>query len=243
MLPIQKCTVKNTFIDIVSAEPEESLEWSLLCRDVKTCMARFSQSTPQLLPEELMESSSEGQTDVSEDDGTVVEQATFLSLEKPVGSHVHVNIPLDVMCTTEPSPSNIQKIPQVVVTGTSFDTEKGCTIIDLRVCLQGTNVIVPNRDGARATASPGIVVQAVDVTSISANKSPKRSAEESKPSKNAVCRHWRSKGWCKYQTTCRFLHPEHKQGVAKKGGAKIKADSPQSGRISKQKKGLEQTLA
>lgn len=31
-----------------------------------------------------------------------------------------------------------------------------------------------------------------------------------------VCCHWKNKGWCKYQSSCRFQHPAHKQGI---GGA------------------------
>lgn len=29
-----------------------------------------------------------------------------------------------------------------------------------------------------------------------------------------VCRHWKSKGWCRLESNCKFLHPEHKRGVA-----------------------------
>jgi len=28
-----------------------------------------------------------------------------------------------------------------------------------------------------------------------------------------VCRHWKSKGWCRLESNCKFLHPEHKRGV------------------------------
>merc|ERR1712196_437015 len=28
-----------------------------------------------------------------------------------------------------------------------------------------------------------------------------------------VCRHWRSKGWCRLEENCKFLHPEHKRGI------------------------------
>lgn len=27
-----------------------------------------------------------------------------------------------------------------------------------------------------------------------------------------VCRHWKSKGWCRLGSECRFLHPEYKRG-------------------------------
>lgn len=37
-----------------------------------------------------------------------------------------------------------------------------------------------------------------------------------------VCRHWKSKGWCRMEDNCKFLHPDHKRGVgfaiAKPGG-------------------------
>jgi hypothetical protein len=29
-----------------------------------------------------------------------------------------------------------------------------------------------------------------------------------------VCRHWKTKGWCRLESNCKFLHPEHKRGVA-----------------------------
>merc|ERR1712228_604643 len=36
-----------------------------------------------------------------------------------------------------------------------------------------------------------------------------------------VCRHWKSKGWCRLEENCKFLHPECKKGVsAPKGGSK-----------------------
>lgn len=28
-----------------------------------------------------------------------------------------------------------------------------------------------------------------------------------------VCRHWKSKGWCKLGDDCKFLHPDHKRGA------------------------------
>merc|ERR1711865_341469 len=27
-----------------------------------------------------------------------------------------------------------------------------------------------------------------------------------------VCRHWKSKGWCRMESNCKFLHPEEKRG-------------------------------
>jgi hypothetical protein len=33
-----------------------------------------------------------------------------------------------------------------------------------------------------------------------------------------VCRHWRSKGWCRMEGACKFLHPEQKCGVSMTNG-------------------------
>jgi len=35
-----------------------------------------------------------------------------------------------------------------------------------------------------------------------------------------VCRHWKSKGWCRMEENCKFLHPEHKRGVGFGNGNK-----------------------
>lgn len=35
-----------------------------------------------------------------------------------------------------------------------------------------------------------------------------------------VCRHWKSKGWCRLEDNCKFLHPEHKRGVGFVTGTK-----------------------
>lgn len=43
---------------------------------------------------------------------------------------------------------------------------------------------------------------------------------------NMVCRHWKTKGFCRLGENCKFLHPEHKRGVALvKGGKRGVANS------------------
>merc|ERR1719375_1445046 len=44
--------------------------------------------------------------------------------------------------------------------------------------------------------------------------SPREDSEPIDPEKSVmVCRHWRSKGWCRMGDNCKFLHPENKRGV------------------------------
>lgn len=53
---------------------------------------------------------------------------------------------------------------------------------------------------APATAFGGTVTPIGPVSMESAEKSV------------MVCRHWKSKGWCKMEEKCKFLHPDHKRG-------------------------------
>lgn len=46
-----------------------------------------------------------------------------------------------------------------------------------------------------------------------------------------VCRHWKSKGWCRLDSACKFLHPESKRGV---GIGQKDPSSPSGGTSSSQ---------
>jgi len=48
-----------------------------------------------------------------------------------------------------------------------------------------------------------------------------------------VCRHWKSKGWCRLESNCKFLHPEHKRGISKTEGEGAVAASTSSVRRKK----------
>lgn len=44
---------------------------------------------------------------------------------------------------------------------------------------------------------------------------PEESEQPSDSEKSTmVCRHWKTKGWCRMESNCKFLHPEHKRGIA-----------------------------
>jgi hypothetical protein len=44
---------------------------------------------------------------------------------------------------------------------------------------------------------------------------PEESEQASDSEKSImVCRHWKTKGWCRMESNCKFLHPEHKRGIA-----------------------------
>jgi len=46
----------------------------------------------------------------------------------------------------------------------------------------------------------------------------RKAAGEPSQAQATVCRHWKSKGWCRMEANCKFLHPEHKRGVGAVNG-------------------------
>lgn len=83
---------------------------------------------------------------------------------------------------------------------------------------------------------------AVEVTELSppmdtpTASSPEDSDQGSDPEKAVmVCRHWRSKGWCRMEDKCKFLHPENKRGVAAPSDVPL-ADGEVAAAISKRKR-------
>lgn len=61
-------------------------------------------------------------------------------------------------------------------------------------------------------------VEVADVAQEVAQAALDDSDQASDPEKAVmVCRHWRSKGWCRLEGNCKFLHPESKRGIAAPG--------------------------
>lgn len=48
-----------------------------------------------------------------------------------------------------------------------------------------------------------------------------------------VCRHWKTKGWCRLGAKCKFQHPEHKRGVSAPKGNHSATVSSKVGGINK----------
>jgi hypothetical protein len=55
----------------------------------------------------------------------------------------------------------------------------------------------------------------------------KTDGDQEKSATAMVCRHWKSKGWCRLGDACKFSHPDHKCGVgAANGGGKSSSAAP-----------------
>lgn len=54
----------------------------------------------------------------------------------------------------------------------------------------------------------------VDALDAIERKSVTSEATADSDKSHMVCRHWKTKGWCRLESGCKFLHPEHKRGIA-----------------------------
>lgn len=65
----------------------------------------------------------------------------------------------------------------------------------------------------------------------------------SDPEKSAmVCRHWKTKGWCRMESKCKFQHPEHKRGVALPNGGNSAGNARCGDMIGAERTGIRTTL-
>jgi hypothetical protein len=83
---------------------------------------------------------------------------------------------------------------------------------------QGTPFFQLEEASTEATDSCAFTSLLSGNSSDEALESGERKSETSEPSVDGdktvmVCRHWRSKGWCRLEANCKFLHPENKRGI------------------------------
>jgi len=85
-------------------------------------------------------------------------------------------------------------IPEHSVSLKNRFSQGGSHVIDLRVIIGATDV--------SRTSSLAEMVSC-----------PAPPLTPAKKKNVSVCCHWKNKGWCKYQSQCKFQHPAHKRGV------------------------------
>merc|ERR1712061_236719 len=81
-------------------------------------------------------------------------------------------------------------IPEHTVTVTNRFIQGSRHVIDLRVTIGPSN--------------PTASLEPMSLPELPFTSSKKHTS---------VCCHWKNKGWCKYQSHCKFQHPLHKRGV------------------------------
>lgn len=72
----------------------------------------------------------------------------------------------------------------------------------------------PSSEGEAIDVIEDKLYESEAVSPLAQSSMPSEDSEPNDPEKSImVCRHWRSKGWCRLQADCKFLHPENKCGV------------------------------
>jgi hypothetical protein len=142
----------------------------------------------------------EGAREDSGSHSAVTGQSSDAGAQKQMLVEVPISVPAEFAANATAFGNRIQvtllqTLAQSNVDGTSEDV-----VVDLRFRLSVAASEVP------AVPVPLLLAEAVPPIPTSAP--PAKS-----PSTSAVCCHWKQKGWCAYQNTCKFSHPEHKRGV------------------------------
>ncbi|CAK0800757.1 unnamed protein product [Prorocentrum cordatum] len=213
-------TVKNTFLDVSSSEdlaesPRLAQTWSVGAWTAQVCSARPEPRGPRA--EEaapcLFESTPWG-------DSPAARAASLLPQEP--AREVLLQVPLR-LCPGHPLAGGALGGLEVEVRH-----EGGQTVVTLR--------LGAGRPGDVALASPPSVASAAPSAASSQASSPTPSERGGAPppppsarprrggatgagarpageKSGMVCCHWKNKGWCRYQDTCKFQHPPHKQGA------------------------------
>jgi len=99
-----------------------------------------------------------------------------------------------------------------------------CSTMTVEVSLPEGGKIGDGSSGSSASASRA--------ARCSKRAGKKISIHASTGSKGMVCRHWESKGWCRYEGKCKFAHPEHKRGACPTNNAQLGSAQQKPGLIS-----------
>mmetsp|Transcript_80652 Transcript_80652/g.218438 ORF Transcript_80652/g.218438 Transcript_80652/m.218438 type:complete len:355 (+) Transcript_80652:76-1140(+) len=214
-------TVKNTFLDVSSSEdlaesPRLAQTWSVGAWTAQVCSARPEPRGPRA--EEaapcLFESTPWGDSPLAraaarlpgEEAGAGAQQPAEVVLQVPL--RVHPGHPL--LAGLAPGGLEVE-----------VAHEGGQTVLRLRlgagqpgqVALAAPPTVVAARgaeaggqaSGGSGAAAPPRPPKRASATGTGAQRAGEKSA--------MVCCHWKNKGWCKFQDTCKFQHPDHKRGV------------------------------
>mmetsp|Transcript_10916 Transcript_10916/g.29059 ORF Transcript_10916/g.29059 Transcript_10916/m.29059 type:complete len:331 (+) Transcript_10916:112-1104(+) len=132
----------------------------------------------------------------------------------PAEKTVMLQIPLQV-AAAHPLAAGVVSGLEVSLLETRL--EDGCMIINLRVDVGAGGAVafepslapVPVAPAPAPAPAPARTRAVLAKHQLGSGKAAPRAVERSA----MVCCHWKNKGWCKFQDTCKFQHPDHKRGV------------------------------
>lgn len=228
-----RLSVKNTFIDVSPDGSEEDLaSQTLHDHGARTCLARMlSDDSPQQLlartaglavpsaaspmvstptPQSRADAAASGLRDprlllasslaaAGPDEGQETPPPPALGAPEAPARKVLVQIPLELA-----SGAPALEALRVDVQEGTVDPATGKVVFSLTVTLSPPRGVAAIASDLKPSV-PSAQLQQQGAPGVDAAALPGR--------RPAVCRHWRSKGWCNYQGSCKFQHPESMRGV------------------------------
>jgi hypothetical protein len=130
----------------------------------------------------------------------VTEHARTVGGQQQVMVEVPVSVPAEFASNAASLGNRIQVALLQTLAQSNFDATSEDVVVDVKFRFSVVASQVP--------AVPVSLQLAEAVPPVPAPASPGKPT-----STTAVCCHWKQKGFCAYQNTCKFSHPEHKRGV------------------------------
>eukprot|EP00419_Tripos_fusus_P088816 CAMPEP_0172866726 /NCGR_PEP_ID=MMETSP1075-20121228/82152_1 /TAXON_ID=2916 /ORGANISM="Ceratium fusus, Strain PA161109" /LENGTH=402 /DNA_ID=CAMNT_0013715923 /DNA_START=15 /DNA_END=1223 /DNA_ORIENTATION=- len=129
---------------------------------------------------------------------------------------VLVQVPLQVQCDANAPLSQGPAYMNVKMLSQEMDAQTGAVSLHLRLVLSPPGVCPEDFSPMCTPASE----QPPQQSEAQATLSKKRATPSTIAAKNRdmVCCHWKTKGWCRYEDSCRFMHLEAKRGM---GGSAV----------------------
>jgi len=120
-----------------------------------------------------------------------------------------------------------QVMPMHQMPSTNTNEQGPFRLCEERSTEEGSDIISDSGGAFSTIFSPhsGLVIEQESVKFVPCNIEPTKANDEAKDNERrssqvqaTVCRHWKAKGWCRMESNCKFLHPEHKRGVGASNG-------------------------
>mmetsp|Transcript_11216 Transcript_11216/g.20462 ORF Transcript_11216/g.20462 Transcript_11216/m.20462 type:complete len:266 (+) Transcript_11216:53-850(+) len=181
--PGLRLTVRNTFLTVEGEVPDGERS-----PEAGRCLTAPATMVSRASNRELFRSQGQPSAGADVDDDTGVSDCSETSPRQATEIHsILLQIPLTLSLFQGSALAKQVDDVSVLVMQTGNEADQGAPFVDLRLTF-GQGAFSPGKE------SPGASQERI-------------TAEDEK-----VCRHWKNKGWCRFQNTCKFLHTPSKRG-------------------------------
>jgi len=128
---------------------------------------------------------------------------------------VVVQVPLQLQCDANAPLARGPAGADVAVLSQEMDAKTGAMALHVRVVLSPPGV---SPKDFLSTCMPQQQPPQESATSAAQRRARVSPGATAAKKRDMVCCHWKTKGWCRYEDSCGFMHPEGKRGM---GGATV----------------------